>query len=93
MAEIEDPTFLINGRNAVFNIVKEDIPENFTLDDYIKTITSDNLAGNKKAISDTISQQCKNKIQLMKNWIQKCWDSSAKEFKKADGISDDGTSP
>lgn len=37
MAEIEDPTFLINGRNAVFNIVKEDIPENFTLDDYIKS--------------------------------------------------------
>lgn len=37
MEEIEDPTFLINGRNAVFNIVKEDIPENFTLDDYIKS--------------------------------------------------------
>ena len=73
------------------NTIAEDYCKilNITLDDYIKTITSDNLAGNKKAISDTISQQCKNKIQLMKNWIQKCWDSSAKEFKKADGISDD----
>ena len=35
--EISDPTFLINGRNAVFNIIKETAPENFTLDDYISS--------------------------------------------------------
>ena len=33
--EIKDPTFLINGRNAVFNVIKEQAPEKFTLDDYI----------------------------------------------------------
>lgn len=37
MQEIKDPTFLINGRNAVFNIIKEAAPENFTLDDYISS--------------------------------------------------------
>lgn len=37
MPEITDPTFLINGRNAVFNIVKEEVPDKFTIDDYMTT--------------------------------------------------------
>lgn len=34
-AESSEVDFLINGRNAMFSIVKEEIPEKFTLKDYL----------------------------------------------------------
>lgn len=60
-----------------------------TPDEYIKTITIDNLEANKDAITAQINGANKNKLQSIKNQIQACWDKTTNSFKKNKNVSQD----
>lgn len=60
-----------------------------TPDEYIKTITKENLQANKDTISSQISSANKHKLQSIKNQILACWDKTAETFKKGNNVSQD----
>lgn len=62
---------------------------NQTSDDFIKKVTPQNLAENKKTISDNITAKNKTLYQDMKNQIQACWNKDKKKFVKSENVSDD----
>lgn len=60
-----------------------------TPDEYIKTITKDNLEANVETISAQIKSTNGNKLQTIKNQIQACWDKASNSFKKNSAVSQD----
>lgn len=60
-----------------------------TPDEYLKTITKDNLQTNKDAIRSQINGMNGTKLQSIKNQIQACWDKASKTFKKSSDVSQD----
>lgn len=58
-------------------------------EDFIKNITNDNLADNKKVIKEKIKAGNNTRYQDMKNQIQACWNKDKKKFIKSENVSDD----
>ncbi len=74
------------NKEAAENICKE---LNQKTDDYVKNITNENLAANKKIIKDKINAGNNTRYQDIKNKIQACWNKDKKTFVKNENVSED----
>lgn len=57
-----------------------------TMNDFIQSITKENLQDNKKTIKQQLESINKTKIQSMKNWIQSCWNKNSKTFENSNNL-------
>lgn len=57
-----------------------------TPDEFLRTITSDNLKKNKETIKHWFEAEHNNQFQALKNKIQFCWDKESKKFVKSETV-------
>lgn len=72
---------------TLFNNNKEAVDEIFgNSEDFLKNVTDENIAQNKKTIKQKFTTAQDTSLQDIKNKIQACWDKDKKNFKKADSV-------
>ena len=59
-----------------------------TPEEFLQTITSDNLKQNKETIKNWFIAEHNNKFQAIKNKIQFCWNKDTKKFTQSKAIKD-----
>lgn len=57
-----------------------------TPDEFLQTITSDNLKQNKETIKNWFIGEHNNRFQSLKNQIQFCWDKEEKKFTQSPNV-------
>ena len=57
-----------------------------TPEEFLRTITSDNLKKNKETIKHWFEAEHNNQFQALKNKIQFCWDKESKKFIKSSAV-------
>lgn len=83
----EDLRTLMNKNKEFFKDMCKELKQ--TPEQYIRTITEDNLKANTEAISARAKAMNNSKLQSFKNQIQACWDKTRKEFRKSSDVSQD----
>ena len=78
--------FFESNKDAINDMCKK---LNQTPQEFLQTITNDNLKANKTTIKNWFEAELNNKLQSTKNKIQFCWDKESKKFVKSEAIKDD----